>query len=152
MTIAFRPATLDDVPALAPQIREIDAREIHAMDHTTEEGLRLSIADSRWAVVAEIDGRMLAVFGVADMTLLGGQGCPWLFTSELVERHPRRFFVASQAWLKAIQAEYWSLVVDCAAFHIRSIAWLKRLGLTVEPARPWGPRGELFHRVTWSRQ
>jgi hypothetical protein len=133
-----RRATLADADALALTIRPADAAEVEAWGLTPREALRHSVSGSLLACTTTFDGAVAAMWGVAPGkswmggSALGGTRCAWLLTGLLVEAHPFTFHREAKAIAKTL-IELWGPLANAVDVrHERSLAWLQRLGGTVD--------------------
>lgn len=135
---------------IAHNLRTADARElqaVHGPDLDLEQCLVTAVASSEEAHVAfTAKGEPFAVFGVAPVSLLGGQGCPWLLGTDVMRGYGRDIVVLSREHVARWGLRYPELFNYVDARNLRAIAWLRHTGFTIHPARPYGLAGEPFHR------
>jgi hypothetical protein len=132
---------------MAPIMRPNDIEEVWAAgacDPLT--GLKLSIASSLYAWSWFVDGVPVCVFGVGSLSLLGGEGVPWLLSSTLVERHWVPFLRHYKPFLRQMCDDFTCLANYVDARYALAIRWLRWMGFTVYPAEPYGPFGMAHHR------
>lgn len=141
-------ATNDHANELADNLREADARELGALGVTPSEALVESVQSSShaWAWLGD-DGRVIAMFGVAPVSILSDTAIVWLLGSPSVDRHAVTFMRICRAYLDYISPTYPRLINYVDARYVRAVAWLRRLGFEVADAEPLGPNGVLFHRL-----
>jgi hypothetical protein len=145
--VEFRLATLADAAVLERTLRPTDRAEVIAASgpdvlRTLEQSIRLST--DCWA--AEIDGELIALLGVAPVSLLSGIGSIWLLGTPRMTR-VRSLTRFARDYLRLIlTTEYPVLMNYVDARNTRSIRWLKRLGFTVHAAEPYGAAGLPFHK------
>jgi hypothetical protein len=151
--IHVEPATLEHALALAPRMRADDAAEVCAShDMTPLEALRSGLERSQphaWA--GFIDGELAAMFGLSRAPFLATSVCPWLLTSDVVERHPRAFWIACREVVRQWVTTHHELEQWVDARYTRALRWARRLGFQVEPAEPFGAHGLPFHRIHMRR-
>ena len=139
-------ATLRDAEELGATMREADALEVQAIGgFTPYEAVALSIQASRgkaWSL--RYRGRLVAVFGVTEVSLLSGVGQPWALTSREVDRIPKEYMVASRKITKVLRARYSLLITTIDARYTKALKWAKALGFTVHPFTPYGEAGIHF--------
>jgi hypothetical protein len=146
MMIECVPATLDHARSI--ELRPGDAAEIAALGLTREEGLGLSLARALWADAYLVDGEVAAIVGLGLPAMLGRVATPWLLTGRPVDRHRKEFLRLTRARVELMRRE-WALLVNYVhADYAQAIRWLTWLGFEIGPARPFGPRGALFHPAT----
>lgn len=112
-------------------MREIDRRECRIMGHTPKQALRLSLRYSTLAWTAKVDGRPEAMFGVSTVSLLGGEGSPWLLLTTEGEKCARYLVREGRRYSDAMQAAFPLLSNRVHADNHKAIRWLSRLGYAV---------------------
>jgi hypothetical protein len=146
LAIEITRATLRDAEELGATMRDADAEEIRLIGgFTPYEAVALSIQASRgkaWS--AWHKGRLVAVFGVADVSLLGGVGQPWALTSRVVDRIPKEYVLTSKRFLSVLRKQYSLLVTTIDARYGKALRWAEALGFTVHPFTPYGAAGIHF--------
>lgn len=142
--VRFGPATIGDARWLARRLRRADKDELEAAHGSTDILLVLleAIAMSERPLVA-IASEPIALLGVAP--LKPGVAAPWLMGSDLVGLHARVLLAAGRAYVAEWNARYPLLANYVDARNLTSVRWLRRLGFTVHPAAPFGPRAMPFH-------
>ncbi|MBX3503328.1 MAG: hypothetical protein KF889_28120 [Alphaproteobacteria bacterium] len=125
----------------AADIREIEA----AIGVAPLPALLLSLARSTEAWAGTVDGEVACVFGVGPLSLLGGEGCPWLLGSDLVERNAVAFARRNRAMVARWLRTYRVLRNHVDARNSQAIRWLRWLGFTIGPPAPYGVARLPFH-------
>lgn len=135
---------------VAEHLRAVDRREIEAGSNRPPlEAIQLSAAQSAEGFEARtLTGRPLCVGGVGVISEERREGSPWMLATDELQRHPLTLMRMSHAWVADIRTRYASLWNLVHAENAVSIAWLRRLGFTILPAIPHGPRCALFHPFT----
>lgn len=147
------PITVQDVPAIAAIARQADIDELtEALGVTIEDALLCGIRDSLNARQIVVDGQVVAVFGDAVFSLLGGVGVPWLISTIHVQKHPRAFLQVCKPEVRQMLTRHHHLMNYVDARNTAAIRWLKWLGFKFEPAAPYGARRFLFHKFTLKRE
>jgi hypothetical protein len=132
--------------AIVPYLRRANVEEIWAECALSPAfAVSYSIAYSRVAWAAELDGKPIAVFGVG--TGENGAGIPWLVATNEIERHPVLFYRMSKRLFSSVRDGYTYLENWVDARNVLSLRWLKWLGFTIEKEEPRGPLGLMFHRA-----
>ncbi len=138
-------ATAEHVAELAETMRQADRDEIRAASMqeplaALTNGLRAST--HAWAGL--LDGEVACIFGVAPISLMGGNGSVWLLGSDLIDQHPKHFLRRCRRQL-AVMARGYSLLQNYVDDrNKKSIAWLEWLGFTIEEPVPHGIAGLPF--------
>lgn len=136
--------TVEAVQRIALELRPEDVREVWASHRlTAQEAVIFSWAESRIVRAVETDdGVPVALTGVVGDRI-------WLLgTRELTATRRRRFQLCREGreWVEYLLKETGVVLRnDVYAKNTASVAWLKRIGFTVEPPRPLGESCELFH-------
>ena len=141
------PATLEHAKALQGRLRKSDLQEIEAStgrdpDKSLERAWRVS--ELCWAGL--IDGRVVALFGVARLSVLSETGSPWLLGSEEMESAAIEVGRRSRQYVREMKRHFVHLENFIDARQETSIRWLKWCGFTIDPAAPWGVLRLPFHR------
>lgn len=145
--IEFVPASPAHVGTIAARMREIDRRECAVMGHTPKEALRLSLRFSTLAYTAKIDGKAEAMFGVSTVSLLGGEGSPWLLMTDAAVKRARALLVEGRRYSVLFQTIFPTLSNHVHADNHVAIRWLQRLGYDIgEPVDMNGHSMRLFER------
>lgn len=149
--IVFRPPSRSDVEELAANMRAIDVLECRAMSgHSPMEALEYSIEGSSWSVTAEVDGRVMAIFGVAATDMLSGDGAPWLLGAQGIERCARLMLIYTRHYLRRMQGEYDMLANAVHVENKAAIRYLKWCGF--EFGAHFTRNGETFAHFSWARR
>lgn len=145
--VLIRELQLGDTEALLADLRQADRAELEALVGPGQEAKMLdrSIDASLSCWAYTVNGELAAIFGVAPVSVLEGQGLPWMLGTSLIERFPGAFIRQCRPYIARMLAVCPSLVNVVDARNVRSIAWLKRMGFTVLPAEPMGAAGLPFH-------
>lgn len=144
--VTVYPAHIADAVELEENLRAIDRIECEAHGPDVLDGIVDSIARSTHCWVARDGAEMLAVFGAAPLSLLGGVASPWLLGTPALDRRPKVLQRVTPVYMQKILDNYRYLVNWVHAENRTSVRWLRRLGFTVHPATPYGRAGQLFHK------
>lgn len=140
------PATTAHAEALAPVLRQADVLEVWAAGRRRPlEALLLSAAASRDARAGLADGRVVCMFGVADVTFISDYHVPWLLGAEELPQHARAFLRLNREYMAGARILYPVLKNWVDARNAQSIRWLRWLGFTILPAKPYGVDQLPFH-------
>lgn len=146
----FKPE-LADLVHIAANLRLADANELratHGDDVDIRHRLIQSVKASEEAFTAfTAYGEPMAVFGVAPISLLGGEGCPWMLGTNTMLRYGRELVTLGRAHADRWNCKYPLLYNYVDARNLRSIAWLRRTGFNILKAEPRGAQGLPFHRL-----
>lgn len=143
----IRPATIEDCADLAPRMRQSDVDEVMASDGLSPlSALEIAFKASSEAWAGLIDGVVVCMFGVCPVSLLSGDGSPWMLGSDDIEQHQKLFLRRCRPVVAGMAQSYKSLHnhVDCR--NETSIRWLKWLGFTMGEPEPYGIFGLPFRR------
>jgi hypothetical protein len=153
----LRPVRPADIDALAARLRAQDIAELAALGATPgeergriAESVSLSFPDlchSVWSPTGELMG----ICGLAPVqhSMLGVvSASPWMLGTDAVPRFGRELNRTTRRYNRAMLGRCPFLFNHVHAANTVSVAWLRRVGFRLEPATPFGPRGELFHLFT----
>lgn len=143
-------ATLRDAAEMAPHMRREDADEVWAEARMAPYealvwSLGLSGSDA-WTV--RVRGKIMAMWGVVPVNLLGGEVVPWLLTTYEVERHPREFMRAARAAVNDLK-KFRLAHNRVDARYEKALRWAGRIGFEVGPQLE--EHGYKFHEITLRR-
>jgi hypothetical protein len=146
--IDFRPPTAADIHWVADHLRDADRAECAAVGITDgHHAVGSSVACSALSWCAAVDGEPAFIAGAAPLgSMLSGVGAPWLLGTPLAPQHARALMRRYSHYIGQMLNAFPHLLNFVHAENHLSIGWLKRMGFTVHPAVPFGPRGALFHR------
>ncbi len=145
--VLIREARADDAAPLAADLRACDREEsaAYGFPFGTEAAIRLSIRNSLKCWTAFVDGDLACIFGVGVVSLLGGEGAPWMMGTGALDRHSRILQRLSPTYIAEMLKLFPYLHNHVHVGNRPSIRWLRRLGFTIHPPEPFGARGEMFH-------
>jgi hypothetical protein len=148
-----RPATRHDAANLAPRLRAADVAELKAATGATPlEGLQSGFKVSEICMVAEIDGEVISMFGVArddevNKALGLFYGNVWFLGSPESVSDAKFFMRESRAWLKTIGVYYDALGNAVDARNTKHVKWIKAMGFEfIDTFNNYGPEGHTFLR------
>lgn len=149
-SITILPASVTHAVPLAANLRPEVRAEAEGVYDDLVGGFAWAIMDSSEAWVAEVDGEIMAVWGLVDEgSLLVPVARPWCMTTPLVERHARHFARESRRITDHWRQRYWRLHNEVDARYAASVRWLEWLGFRV--GRPWqdDERGLMWRSFEW---
>lgn len=129
-----RPVAPGDAAALAARLRKEDAfKVLGERGMSLEQLVEDSIVQSIEAWVWEHDGAPACMWGFVKKSLVGSHGVvAWMLTTPAVAEHPRTFWRGSQRLLQSALERFGRIDGHCDARFLQSVAWLKRLGFTLD--------------------
>lgn len=151
--VLIRETVTDDAVRLLGQLRDADRRECLAYGlDDYEEGIRSSVTSSVlcWSAF-DAAGNLLAVFGVAPVSVMTGVGCPWMLGTDRLGRHSRDLMRICPGYIGRMLGLFPHLTNHVHAGNTTSVRWLKRLGFRLHKPAPYGLLGEPFHRFDLRR-
>lgn len=130
--VAFVPALLNDIIAVADNLRDEDAMEIEALAGSEpREGLLSSVLFSREhggvALTVLVDGEPEGIMGHHQHPD-APMGVVWLLGTPRLTEDPRLFFRSSRRVWRALEAKYGTIGNTIWAGNTGHIAWLRALG------------------------
>lgn len=129
MKIEIVPARASHVRPIADRMRQADRDEVAASSGSSPlHALSYSFRKShyRWTVL--MDGQPEIMFGVGDVSILGGVGAPWLLATDAVNKVTREFIRQSRPLVRQLSARYDVLRNMVDLRNTVSIRWLEWLG------------------------
>ena len=138
--------TSDDIHYIIENMCAADADEVWASHrHTPKQAVEGGVAMSDYVSVARYDGVPIGIYGLVVRDILGGEGVPWMLTTDGMRRAGRELLTVVPRGIDEMFR-----VCDRLSNHVytenkMSIRWLRRLGFIIEPPLPVGMGGELFH-------
>jgi len=145
--VDFRPAAAADAAALAAAMREADRQEVAATSGPDIlAAVVRSMAVTPDCMAAERGSALVALFGVAPISLLEGIGSPWMLGTTALERIPGALTRSVRHYLVGMLRAYPILVNHVDARNTASVRWLWRLGFAIYAPEPFGVLGLPFHR------
>lgn len=84
------------------------------------------------------------MFGVGDINILTGTGCPWLLGTDAVADHYRLFLRQSLRWKEQLLGSYEVLRNAVDDRNEVSKRWLQWMGFALYEPMPLGINGEPF--------
>lgn len=140
-------ATHAHIAELAENMRADDVREIAAMSGLTPLGALNQSRVMTRVVTAGLneEGRVVCMFGIAQLSLVSPKGIPWLLSSSLIEGYGLPLIREGRKWLAGAMEEFSFLINYVDARNLTAIKLVRGLGFTVGETFPVGRDGELFH-------
>lgn len=133
MRVEYRAASPADTLRIARDMREIEVLECQSAGLAPRQALRLGLAASSIAWTATIDGKPEAMFGVVPVSVILGEGRPWMLSTYRAARAARHLLADPWPFLEHVHALFPVLANKVHAHNVASIRWLTRLGFVVEP-------------------
>jgi hypothetical protein len=151
MNIEVRPATREDALYIAKHLRDDDTREVKAAGMSPESAVLLSFAGSDTREVCCVEGKPALIYGamsplhsdVAAVWALGTPDCDAI-SFAMVKR--------GRAAVRSLLDQYPRLENYCIADYEKSIRWLRLLGFAIGDPEPYGVNGELFCKLSITKE
>jgi hypothetical protein len=125
----FREARTDDIDALAPHMRAIDALECKLVGgHEPREALENALDVSSRAKAWEVGGVVQCLYGCAPVSFLSDEASIWLLGRDSIKEHARAFLKVSKGEVEDVSLGFERLFNVVHAHNRLSIRWLKWLG------------------------
>lgn len=140
------PARACHVRTIARRMRKADRDEVFAASGKSPAGaLIYSLRKSAHAWTAMIDGKPELMFGVGDISILGGVGAPWLLGTDAVEQHYVAFLRRSVGFRDQLLRRYPIMRNFVDDRNKASKRWLQWLGARLsDPVEMNGHAFRLF--------
>lgn len=145
--IRIGPAHPDMAPFVAAALRPSDRRECEAIvgGPDIEPSIRESIERSSWAFAAVEARGILALWGVAPVTVIGRSSAPWALFTVLAADHRVAIARESRRWVNIMRDEFPEMVNAVDARNRSALRWIQWLGFDIEDAVPIGAARVPFH-------
>lgn len=127
-----KPAAYAEVNRLAHRMRAADVREVEAVGSTPKRALVRGLKGSTLVWTAWLDGRPVAMFGVAPLNVMTGRGSIWMLGTDEVPKGARELLRQGPAFLAGMHAEFPRLENAVAADNLAAIRLLRALGFAIE--------------------
>jgi hypothetical protein len=134
MRVELRPAVAEDIDAISADARPADVAEMEAMGYGFREALELSLSRADWALTATVDGVPVAMLGVSCLSVVFGEGTPWLLSANGVLRAQKSLLKTCGPVIDRMLASYPRLINLVDERNTVSIRWLRWLGFTFDEA------------------
>lgn len=140
-------STPEHISIVANAMRHADVAEIWAAGRKTPEtALKASMALSRYCKTIMLDDKPIGMFGVTPLSVVTGNGVPWMLGTPEIETISMRFLRGSLSYIREMLAGYSYLENWVDARNTVSIRWLKWLGFAIVKPEPYGHLNLPFHR------
>lgn len=120
--------------SIAHNLRAIDKKEVIAMtgEHDVYKSLYKALSLEGEQYTAEVDGDIVAIFGVAPHSLNRSVGIPWFLGTDAINNLKREMLKDSSYFVTKWSTEFHLLFNYVHEDNKRSIRWLKWLGFDVK--------------------
>ena len=149
--VEFREATEEDALFIADRLRQADRAEVLATGATCRSAVEGSRRLSDYVWTGLIDGGPAMLFGCG-ISLVSTAAEVWALGTDECTRAPREMLIYGRRKIREMLDIYPEMQNYCDARYHAAHRWLKKLGFTVHPAEPHGPKGELFCKITIKRE
>ncbi|MCP4127346.1 MAG: hypothetical protein GY753_09820 [Gammaproteobacteria bacterium] len=107
-------------------------------------GQSFDASEAAWT--GEWDGEIVCLFGVVPYSVLTGDGCPWLVSTDKILECQKTFLKMNRGYVDRMSLLYSSLYNYVDTRNEVARRWLAWLGFTVNPEpEPFGPNQLPFH-------
>lgn len=121
------------VEHVAEYMRAADVKECRVLGNLSpREALDLSLSHYGVSWTAMFNGEPAAIFGVVNLSLMGGEGIGWLLGTTILEKHWRAFARASRAIFLDVLKHYDRITNVTHVDNTLSMRWLAWLGATFQ--------------------
>lgn len=147
--LVYAAANAYDIVELEERMRARDRDEVEASNGDVWKALEDSLRMSDDPVtLRDLQGNLVAIFGVAPCTLLSDTAAPWLLGTNLMQAYPKEVLRDARRYIAFARERYPRLVNYVDARNGPSIRWLRRIGFKIDPPAPFGVAGLPFHRFS----
>lgn len=131
MKLRFETAAPGHIRLIAPLMRKRDRLEVEAgCGATLEVAMAIALLESHYARVCFYGMEPLAMFGLANLSILGSSAQVWCFGTTVIDRHPLVFARASKRALVELHQYAPILTNKVDASDESALRWLAFLGAT----------------------
>lgn len=146
LEVSITPTTSEDLDELAEHMRDIDRKECRlTMPMPVRKALSLSHEVSYETLTGRVDGKLVAVFGIARMSTISSVGVPWMLGTPLVERYAMTVIRYNREMISKWEKQHSILKNYVHVDNETSIRWLRWLGFTILKPVRFGAKNEFFH-------
>lgn len=124
---------------------------MRALGTTVREALDDGLKRSDWALTGLIDGEPVCMFGVAPVSILNGEGAPWMLGTEQLEQAQVAFLRACRGVVADMERTYPRLMNVVDARNTVAIRWLRWLGFRFDESQYQigGHAFKVFRKGAW---
>jgi len=151
--IQVRPSHSRDPQDLAPFMRQADADELMAACGATPlQGLTNAYEVSELCLTAELDGEIVAMFGVATDEEVSDEigihyGNIWYLGSPESVSNAKLFMRESRSWLKSLEQRYDGLGNMVHSQNEKHVRWIRAMGFKfIDTIEDYGEENHTFLR------
>lgn len=128
MRVEYRPAMEADIPVIAADAREADVVEMAALGYGFGEALCRSLERSDFALTATVNDVPVCMLGVAPVSVIFGEGAPWLLSSNGALRAQKSLLKTCRPVVAEMLRRYPRLLNIVDSENAVSIRWLRWVG------------------------
>lgn len=143
--ITLHRPTESDLAYITRKMRAPDRAECIASGADPETAVFKGAGLSTHLVCASVDGEPACVFGLVPISMVNGVGCPWLLGTDLVYANGRALIRGTRAYIPEMLRAYPHVMNHVHVRNEIAVRWLRHIGFELQPAKEYGPYGELFH-------
>lgn len=137
----------EHIKRVSSLMRQADIDEIWAAGRKKpENSLRLSLMLSKYAKTIMIDDKPIGMFGVTPLSVITGNGVPWLLGTSELENISIQFLKNCKKYVGEMCQNFYYLENYVDARNKVSIQWLKWLGFVILEPVPYGEFDLPFHK------
>lgn len=141
-----RPTLPADIDLLAKHMRGPDRAELAAAGFgDAAMALNMSVRASLFVRTVFVPEGIACIYGVSSISLLQGEGSPWMLGTDQIRRHAKSFMRESAAVIEEMHGIFPRLSNVVDARNRWAVRWLRHAGFTIREPIPYGPEGFLFH-------
>jgi len=129
-------ATIEHARLIAPRLRSEDVRDILRAGRELDDAMAHTLAHSPYRRAWLILGEVACLWGVGVTDR--GRAMPWLWATDLVERHRFAFIRLYREEIPRIMAEFPMVETVIDERYRGYLKWLRRIGVSVAEPQ-WNP-------------
>ena len=147
MIVRIGQANEEHARYIADHCREADRLELGALGVTPYQAMMTGLMMRGTACTGTVDGVPVCMFGVAETSMIGNAGRPWMVAADNVERYQIQFLRRNRSMVRKWLASYSILENYVDVRNTQAIKWLRWLGFKFdEQPVPMGSMRLPFYR------
>ncbi len=148
--ITITDAVYEDVVDLVPILKEADVSELKALGQEPMDALTESFKASVQVYTVKVYGKVIAMFGLNPVDLLGNKAMIWFVSSDDLTFISKRFLRNSRKFIAEALEQYDLLYNWVDVRNEKAVQWLAWLGAHLDMPTAYGVNGEKFYYFTFS--
>jgi hypothetical protein len=142
------PVTISHLDRLMARMRREDRLECRRAGVSEEKAVVATLQDSIFRAAVEVDGELVAIFGLSTQAILSDRATVWLFTTEQFPRHARALVrLTRDAIIPALHGKFSVLENYVDASYTGALRFAEVCGFSIAPPAPMFKTQALFNHI-----